>query len=205
MAEGDCVHFCLPGPPDTWSRLLFNHVLEELDWRSQSPSQSRMQSGAWLEYPSSYIMGARKHLNAAEKLQTPWWWPYRTALYTVRGLQTQLKILNKTWCKAKEQLHAMNASEATKQTQDLHPEFHNQANCTTITAGAPEKGRNRLAMATPRANRLWLSFKSAAIWHFMALHGRSEKGTVHKTKWNPEPSAPGTLASRLKGPACTVL
>ena len=119
VAEGDCVHFCLPGPPDTWSRLLFNHVLDELDWRSPSPSQSRMQSEAWLEYPSSYIMGAREHLNAAEKLQeklqTPWWWPYRTALYTVRGLQTQLKILNKTWCKAKEQLHAMNASEATKQ------------------------------------------------------------------------------------------
>ena len=104
---------------DETTQVRVNHVLDELDWRSPSPSQSRMQSEAWLEYPSSYIMGARKHLNAAEKLQeklqTPWWWPYRTALYTVRGLQTQLKILNKTWCKAKEQLHAMNASEATKQ------------------------------------------------------------------------------------------
>lgn len=110
--ENDCVHFCLPGPPDTWNRLLFNHILDKLEWPSLSSSSATPLEK--LGYPSSINMAKAAHLKSVNAtVQSPWWWPYETVGFHAQTLRNERKAVEQKLSDAvkREKLNAASATE----------------------------------------------------------------------------------------------
>jgi hypothetical protein len=87
----DCVHMCLPGPPDSWSYLIFNLILERVPSPLTSPATGRSASPS----PTAAATGhfVQRELRRGEFLprlpssllydvpsdSSEWWWPYKHA------------------------------------------------------------------------------------------------------------------------------
>lgn len=100
----DCVHYCLPGPPDEWARMLVQllHVGQKRVFTQRAPSEMFLLNGSeWhgkygaanarLEVEGCGLcghheaddMGSRHHTactasarrNTTERLRDSWWWP----------------------------------------------------------------------------------------------------------------------------------
>ena len=71
----DCVHFCLPGPTDTYARLLVGMVLEFAD---EATLFARQAASDWRKLQDDFV--AERH--ASERIHIPAlkslsWWPHR--------------------------------------------------------------------------------------------------------------------------------
>ena len=85
--DEDCLHFCLPGPVDTWSQLLFNLWSRPALQQRIANGGAEPGSGRWFAVNATKWVGERAsahHMEGCRRSGTcidavvsrEWWWPF---------------------------------------------------------------------------------------------------------------------------------